>query len=122
MFERRLKIVFWIMACAALALVGRAGQIQIAQKDRWTREAADLMTRRELIETTRGRILDCRGRELAVDEPCMDACVEYPAVTDDPDESWLLQKAEVAAVRRWGQVFTAARGDARRQMLAEQIS
>jgi penicillin-binding protein 2 len=121
MFERRLKIVFWIMACGALALVGRAGQIQIAQKDRWTREAADLMTRRELIETTRGRLLDCRGRELAVDEPCMDACVEYPAVTDDPDESWLLQKAEAAAMRRWGQVFTAAKGDARRQMLAEQM-
>ena len=48
--------------------------------------AADEFKRKpQYIETTRGRILDNKGQELAVDEACMDACVDYRAITRDAD-------------------------------------
>jgi len=110
MFERRLRIILWTLLLATAGLIARAGQIQLIQKDRWTSEAADLLTRRQLIDTTRGRILDFKGRELAVDAPCMDACVDYPAITEDWDKygKWLAAQAASAAQRQNGQFFTRA--------------
>lgn len=94
MFERRLKLVLLLMSVFVAALVLRAADVQLLHRDYWKQEAVDAMKRTHLIETSRGRILDFRGRVLAEDQPCINACVDYRAVpTDHPDEDWVKDQA-----------------------------
>src|ERR1700722_20379646 len=120
MFDRRLKIILLFLGLRALGLAARAGQIQIIQSRRWGQEASDLLTRRQFIETVRGRILDRNGRELAVDQACMDACVDYPAITDEPDDKWLRAQAVLSAKRRFGSVFEQASHLKQKAMIADE--
>ncbi len=93
MFERRLKVLLFILllACAALAI--RAFQIQLLQRDLWRKQATELMKRGEFIETTRGTIFDRNGVPLVDDAPCVDACVDFRAIIDDPDNDWINERA-----------------------------
>ena len=65
MFERRLKILLLILVLATSALVVRAFQIQVIQRDDWRKKASESMTHIEYTDTTRGRIVDRLGRTLA---------------------------------------------------------
>jgi penicillin-binding protein 2 len=94
MFQRRLKIILFFMLLVGALLALRAAQIQWIQRNYWRAEASDLMKRWEPVETTRGAILDRKGRTLAFDAPCIDACVDYRAIVEDPDQDWLRQKAQ----------------------------
>ena len=61
------------------------------------------MERPHLVESPRGNILDRSGNhKLAVDEPCIDACVDYRAVQDPPDEDWVKARALERLHGRWG--------------------
>src|SRR6266545_6528988 len=91
MFERRLKIFLSILFGVTAVLLLRAFQLQVFAKEHWQQEAQGLGHRRHLIETTRGTILDYKGQEIARDEPCRDACVEYGAISKD--EQWLREVA-----------------------------
>lgn len=93
MFERRLKIILLVMFVTAFVLLARAMHVQIAQRERWTGEASKSLTLPRLIETTRGRILDRNGEPLAVDEGCIDACVDYRALRAEPDAKWVRELA-----------------------------
>ena len=75
-------------------LVVRAGQVQLVQHDYWRAQATEMMKRWQLVDTTRGTIKDRLGRELAVDVPCIDACVDYRAITEAPDDKWVHDQAE----------------------------
>jgi penicillin-binding protein 2 len=94
MFERRLKIFLGFLIVATIALICRAVQIQVVERADWQKRAADFLRRPELIETTRGSILDRNGKVLAVDAPCIDACVDYRALTDEPDQVWVTLRAK----------------------------
>lgn len=89
MFENRLKtlLAFLVLVCAVLML--RAFQLQVVQKSDWDAEAERSMRTENLIDTTRGRILDRKGRVLAEDSPCIDACVDYRAIDPNSDKDWL---------------------------------
>src|SRR5215207_3824514 len=87
MFERRLKIFLGILFGVTAVLLLRSFHLQVFAKSHWQQQATEFAKRPQLVETTRGRILDFRGREIAVDEPCMDACVDYRAVK--LDQKWL---------------------------------
>jgi penicillin-binding protein 2 len=89
MFERRLRLFLLIIFALGAVLVGRAMQVQLVQASHWQSLAEQSMRRGQLIETTRGRILDARGKVLATDAPCIDVCVDYRALTDPPDEKWI---------------------------------
>ncbi|MGA2231236.1 MAG: penicillin-binding transpeptidase domain-containing protein [Tepidisphaeraceae bacterium] len=115
MFERRLRILLYLIALMGAALMARAAQIQLFEKNRWAAEASKLTTRRTLLETTRGRIVDIHGVVLAEDEACMDAAVDYPAITEDWDQykDWLHTHAIASATRRLGPTFTKSTGSVR---------
>src|SRR5947199_7384913 len=85
MFERRLKVFLVVLFLVIIALLGRAFQLQVLAADEWQKQAESVGRKRHLVETTRGTIVDCRGREIALDAPCIDACVEYKAIAKDPD-------------------------------------
>ena len=48
----------------------------------------------EFIETTRGTIFDRNGVPLVDDAPCVDACVDYRAITEEPDPQWVEDRAK----------------------------
>ena len=93
MFERRLKIFLFALSAVILVLMFRCMQLQMVQRRYWSKEAADALTRVEYTETTRGTIYDCKNRELAIDRPCVDACVDYRAIEYPPDEKWVKEFA-----------------------------
>src|SRR5438034_5890399 len=85
MFERRLKISLGILLSFMCILLLRAIHLQVITKANWVKAADDFKKKAQYNETTRGRILDFKGHELAVDEACMDACVDYRAIVRDPE-------------------------------------
>ena len=72
MFERRLKIFLGILFVFTLVLVARAFQVQVVQRQMWRQKAEAYMRRPQLLETTRGRIVDFRARH-GVTAPWLDA-------------------------------------------------
>lgn len=103
MFERRLKILLAFLALFVLVLLVRAGQVQIVEHDEWVKQAAESMKRTQLVETVRGSILDRNGNLLAVDQPCVDVCVDYRGITIPPDEKWLIEQAEARLKAKMGE-------------------
>jgi penicillin-binding protein 2 len=99
MFERRLKIFLVCLIVVTLALLIRAAQVQIISHSYWTAQAESATSDVHYLPTTRGRILDIRGRELAVDQPCIDACVDYRAIArEGPDAEWVKAQAKQHAL------------------------
>src|SRR5688500_617281 len=80
MFERRLKIFLAILVAVTVMLALRAGQVQVWQKAHWQAKADEIGRDSHPIETIRGKILDVKGRELAIDRPCIDACIDFQAI------------------------------------------
>src|SRR3954463_4710035 len=119
MFERRLKIFLGFLCAITLVLVVRAMQVQVVQRDRWRKAAAETMKRSQLIETVRGRLLDRHGNVIAEDEACVDACVDYRALTDPPDANWVNDRAADRLRARMGDEFSKA-PKARRRAMVEQ--
>jgi penicillin-binding protein 2 len=68
-------------------------QLQIIERTRWATEAIESLHHESLIETTRGRLLDVKGRPLAEDTYCFDACVDYRAIPSVPDAEWVREIA-----------------------------
>ncbi|MGB7158276.1 MAG: penicillin-binding transpeptidase domain-containing protein [Tepidisphaeraceae bacterium] len=99
MFERRLKIVLALLLLVTGVMLTRAVQLQVFGRDHWQQQAVESMKRPRLIETTRGRILDARGEPIALDVACIDAAVDYRAILEPPDPTWLNAQA-IARVRR----------------------
>ena len=89
MFERRLQVLLVVLGVVCVAIVVRAFSLQVVGRGDWTEKAEDAAKDVRDIPTVRGRILDVKGRELAVDLPCTDACVHFQAVTSTPDLRWL---------------------------------
>ena len=95
MFERRLQILLAILAIFSLVVVGRAFVVQVVQHSEWSKASESAMRDERFVGTTRGRLLDFKGRELAVDQPCIDAAVDYSAILFEPDRKWLRNTARV---------------------------
>lgn len=101
MFERRLKIFLLLLLLGTMVLMGRALHVQVIQHAYWTGRASGLLQTSQATETTRGRILDFKGKELAIDVASTDVCVDYRAITDPPNEQWV---SEVATARLRGRL------------------
>jgi penicillin-binding protein 2 len=93
MFQRRLKIVLLLLVLLTLTLMARAAQVQVLRHAYWKQQGEQLQTRVQLTATTRGQILDIKGRPLAIDIPCTDVAVAYPAILDPPDPRWVAKIA-----------------------------
>ncbi|HEX4797569.1 MAG TPA: penicillin-binding transpeptidase domain-containing protein [Humisphaera sp.] len=115
MFERRLKIFLGILAVVVCVLLARAAQVQVLNRDYWRQEANSAMRRSHLTETTRGAIKDRTGRVLAIDAPCVDACVDYAALTHPADKDWIFQKATDRLRARFGEDAWKSMSSAKRK-------
>lgn len=86
MFERRLKVLLWLLGLVTAVWVGRLAQLQALDGDKHRRRAERLLVRPpRYIPCARGAILDRAGRVLAADEPCWDICMDYGLLSGEPD-------------------------------------
>jgi penicillin-binding protein 2 len=122
MFERRAKIFLAILIVLAIVLAVRAAQVQLVNHGYWNEQAVHVMTRPELIETTRGRILDRKGNVMAEDLACIDACVDYRAIPTEADEDWVHDVALARLKNRMGSDFTRADKQQHDQLLQNEIA
>ncbi|HEV2296088.1 MAG TPA: penicillin-binding transpeptidase domain-containing protein [Tepidisphaeraceae bacterium] len=122
MFERRLKIFLSILLLVTGVMVLRAMQLQVFGRDHWQRQAVESMKRPRLIETTRGRIIDAKGKIIALDEACIDAAVDFRAILSPPDADWLRGQA-IARVRRdLGDSYWKVSTDERKERILKQTA
>lgn len=120
MFQRRLKTFLFFLVFVSGLLAARAAQIQWLQRNFWRERATELRKQSVWIETTRGAIRDRAGRVLAYDAPCIDACVDYRAVVDEPDPQWLRDQAEQTLINQLGDPGRQGRRSAHWQTLLDQ--
>src|SRR5215469_14730670 len=118
MFERRLKIFLGILLSVITVLLLRAIHLQVFTKRDWLKEAEDFNKKPAYVETTRGKILDHNGCEIAVDEACMDACVDYRAISRDA--KWIDGLAAARLKDRLGKQFDKTRGKEREGLVADE--
>ncbi|HMB95083.1 MAG TPA: hypothetical protein VKK61_03510, partial [Tepidisphaeraceae bacterium] len=121
MFERRAKIFLAILIAMAIVLAVRAAQLQVVNHNYWSEQAAAVMTRPELIETSRGRLLDRKGTPIAEDVACIDACVDYRAIPREPDEDWVRGIADDRLKNRLGNDYRRAEKKQHDQLLQNEI-
>ncbi len=117
MFERRLKIFFALLAGIVGLLIVRAANLQLVHGDYWRKQSRETLKRPTFVETARGRILDYRGRVVAVDEPCIDAAVDYRAIEKTP--AWMREMALARIAQRMPAEYRKASHDARLEMVRE---
>jgi penicillin-binding protein 2 len=116
MFERRLKIFLGIIFGLAAVMLAQAVKLQVFQKEDWQKRANK--ARPTWVETSRGTIHDRRDRPIAYDEPCIDAAVDYRAIS--LDEDWIKVQAKARLRGRAGEAAAVPAG-ARERMLADEI-
>lgn len=121
MSSLRLHIILFALALGLLVLFARAMQVQILQKERWDGEVEKRRLDIERLETTRGRILDVKGREMAINAACIDAVVDYRVIIRPADEKWISKYARARLAHTLGSSFENAPLAQRKQLLAEQI-
>ena len=81
----RFAIIFAVLLCGFLAVMGKIIYVQTVERDEWLKVAEKQVPTRKPIQATRGNILDCNGQLLASSMPqyymYMDASV--PALHDN---------------------------------------
>ena len=95
MFTRRSRILLAALLLFSGVLVARAAQVQVGQHDAWDGLADEAMRRATPLPTTRGRILDVKGRVIARDVPSVDVCVDYDAAERPLSDRWLARMARL---------------------------
>ncbi|MBC7784631.1 MAG: hypothetical protein H7144_12405 [Burkholderiales bacterium] len=100
MFERRLKVLLIFLTVIAVVLIVRAFSIQVVHHRYWEEESSRAMADESVVATTRGRILDVKGRELAIDQPCIDVCVDYLVIPFEIDPQDKKTRDRVRAMAR----------------------
>src|SRR5690242_5638928 len=125
MFQSRLKKFLVILLVVTGLLMLRALQLQVFERGRWTERAARVFASAgpQLLETTRGRILDFKGREVAIDNPCVDLCVDFRAIAllagdeeaDTDTRKWLRTTAARRLANRMGAEYTGLGKSAKTQ-------
>jgi penicillin-binding protein 2 len=120
MFERRLKIFLAVLLAFCGVLIFRAGQLQLVESQEWQKLAArTLQGTPTPVETVRGAIHDFRGREIAVDQPCIDACVSYAVIVPEPDSAWVGRRANERITARGDKVTKERKAAEVKQVLSD---
>ncbi|NNF41664.1 MAG: hypothetical protein HKN62_01205 [Phycisphaerales bacterium] len=114
MFHRRLTLLGGVMVLIALVIGAQLTRLAVAQGASLRSKAERALHQSTLLPTYRGRIVDHRGRHLAIDRPGYAIAVEYEVITG----AWVTRHARRAAYKDIGATAWAALSDAERTNLA----
>jgi penicillin-binding protein 2 len=104
MFQRRLLFLALAMGAGMAFPVIQMSRLTLAKGDDLRAEAEKRLVSESYLETSRGRILDCKGRELARDKPSLDIAVDYSVITGrwaDVRAARVAKKASEASGHAW---------------------
>lgn len=118
----RLHIIVLILAIGLAALFARAVQVQVLQKEKWDEKVRERNIDDQQLQTSRGRILDVKGREMATNAACIDAVLDYRAIRRPADEKWVKDHARGRLLRRLGDTYRNAPLSQRKPLLEAEIA
>ncbi|MHC4651216.1 MAG: penicillin-binding transpeptidase domain-containing protein [Planctomycetota bacterium] len=112
MFHRRLTLLWSAAGVVTLLLAAQMTKLAVAEGDYRRAAAQRRLNLVTVLPTTPGRILDRRGRVLALDRPSYDVAVSYDVITG----AWALKKAAAQARSafrdKWAAMSPAQRDEA----------
>jgi penicillin-binding protein 2 len=118
LFLRRLALLMFLITLVLAGLAVQAARVTLVQGRRWLAEAEAALEGRTWIPTTRGRILDRRGRVLAIDAPSFDLYVSYPVLSGQ----WAVAEAERRARREAGDRWATLGKSQREPLIRAQLA
>ncbi len=80
MFIRRLVIFLLLFAFGVTAVIIRLAHMQLGKGQEYARAADETLKTTRWLATHRGEILDRNGKILAIDQPCFEFTMAYPAL------------------------------------------
>ncbi len=104
MFQRRLLFLALAMGAAGAFPVVQMARLTLGRGGDLRAEAEKRLVSETWLESSRGRIMDCKGRELARDKPSLDIAVDYKVITGrwaDERAARAAKKASEAAGKGW---------------------
>jgi penicillin-binding protein 2 len=114
MFVRRLLLLCAVASAGALVLGGRLAQLTVVRGSDLRAQAEARLVRSQWLPTTRGRILDRKGRVLAQDRPSYDVVVSYASLS----ATWVDEQARLLAARVAGKRWVDVDKPTREQAIA----
>lgn len=108
MFHRRLTLVAVLVVAGSAIPFARLVQLTVLKGDQLALQSEARLSASRLIDTTRGRILDRKGRVLAQDRPGFDVKVDYSLISGQ----WAFVQAAREAKKntpRWNELPPAER-------------
>lgn len=113
MYQRRLLLVAVTMAAAGLLPVLQVARLTVVKGEELREDAERRLRTEVFLATERGRILDRKGRVVALDRPSFDIAIDYSVITGDWVRDTAFERARRLAGSSWSSM-----GRERRQELA----
>ncbi len=119
MFHRRLALILAGASLALLPVGAQLARLTLVRGSDLRAQAEQPLIARILTPTSRGRILDRKGRVLAKDRPSFDVAVDYDIIAGG--EAWARTRAGIAARRLYRDQWPGMTPDERRATIAALI-
>jgi penicillin-binding protein 2 len=109
MFHRRLLLLVLLVVAGVAALSGQLYSLTIKQGEAHRADAFRTLVNEHLIPTTRGRIVDRRGRVLAEDAPSYELRVDYRVLTRNWADTSAFRQARREHADAWAALTKSQR-------------
>jgi penicillin-binding protein 2 len=113
MYQRRLLLIAVVMTGAGLLPLLQVARLTTVKADELREDAERRLRTETFLATERGRIIDRKGRVVALDRPSFDIAIDYSVITGE----WVHDTARERARRAAGTAWSSM-GRERRQELA----
>jgi cell division protein FtsI/penicillin-binding protein 2 len=114
MFHRRLLLLLTAIALPFTVLILQLSRLTFVKGAEMREQAEQRLTRKQWTPTVRGRVLDRKGRILAIDKPSYSLAVDFRVITGE----WASQQASAAARRSVGNSWFELNPDQRKELVA----
>ncbi len=119
MFQRRLLLLGALGLFGVVAPTLQMLRLTVAKGDDHLAEAERRLVNEQWLETIRGRVLDRKGRVLALDEASSDIAADYPIITGRWAYAQAARKARKQPGTKWSQLSPDQREDLIQQFSPE---
>ena len=117
MFHRRLVLVAVVMVVTTMVLSAQMFRLAVVEGGQRLAKAEQRLDERRYLATYRGRIIDSRGRVLAVDQPSNDIAVPYDIIAG----TWELDQARQEALKDLGSRWSDASPQERQAAVEQRL-
>lgn len=117
MFIRRLMLLGVLFVCAVVVLAGQSYRLTVAQGDKHLETAEGRLLLEKWTPTVRGKVLDRKGRVLALDKPGFDVMVSYPVISGEWAYDQAMRQARKENRAGWFKLNAEQRDEIARRLL-----